>query len=310
MTNMRLDKYVLLKNPSLSRSKIQKMIKEGEILVNEKKAKCAQIVEEKDKIRIKKTKSDKKTLKEENLKIEVLYEDKNILVINKPAGIVVHPGEGNSHLQGTIVHSILNKISEELKKSKEDNKIQRPGIIHRLDKDTSGALIIAKTEFAFNFFIQQFKERKIKKEYVALVFGKPIHPEGKINSPIGRSLKNRKKMTIEETGKEAVTEYKVEKTMELEEGFFVSLLKIKIPTGRTHQIRVHMSAIGHPVVGDQIYGSQKLNKKFEEKVAIKRQFLHAKKITFILPEKKPTSKTKKTITAPLSKDLQDILRGL
>lgn len=306
MPNIRLDKYVLLETSFLSRTQIQNMIKTGKILVNGKKSKCSQIITKEDKVEIPTVKNQNEKIKKENINLEILYENKEYLVINKQAGIVVHPGEGKTHQKGTIVNAILDKISKKMLASKDKEQTKRPGIVHRLDKDTSGALIIAKTEFAYNFFIQQFKERKVKKEYIALIFGKPIHAEGKIDSPIGRSNKNRKKMTIGSTGKEAITEYETKKTIKIEENLCVSLVKIKIPTGRTHQIRVHFSAIGHPVVGDTIYGNKKLNEKFQEKFQIQIQFLHAEKISFVPPREK----SKKTITAPLPKEMNKIITTL
>lgn len=234
--------------------------------------------------------------------LNILYEDSSCMVIDKPAGIVVHPGEDGKHAGETVSDAILPKISKELCKS------DRPGIVHRLDKDTSGVLIVAKTLKGYENLVKQFKERQIHKIYLALVFGKLKYPEGIIDSPIGRNLNDRKKMWVqsEEFGKEAKSRYKVIKEFNVVNGVMASLIEVKIETGRTHQIRVHMSAIGYPVIGDAVYGKKKINAIFTKKFGLSRQFLHAHEISFVSP------KTKKTVSvrSELSDDLKEILEKL
>ncbi|MEK7127034.1 MAG: RluA family pseudouridine synthase [Patescibacteria group bacterium] len=234
--------------------------------------------------------------------LKILYEDASCMVIDKPAGIVVHPGENGKYVGKTISDAVLHKISKGLRKS------DRPGIVHRLDKDTSGVLIVAKTLKGYENLVQQFKERQVRKIYFALVFGKLKYPEGIIDSPIGRNLNDRKKMWVqsEEFGRKAVSQYKVVKEFNVANGIMASLIEVKIETGRTHQIRVHMSAIGHPVIMDSTYGKKKINVVFGKKFGLGRQFLHAHEISFIYP------KTKKTVLvrAELSDDLKDVLEKL
>lgn len=204
--------------------------------------------------------------------MEILYEDSGCFVVNKPAGVVVHPGEGGMHCGKTVVDIFAEKIEKGV------GAPGRPGIVHRLDKNTSGVLVIAKNEAAYNDLVAQFKEHAIEKIYLGLVRGKMENDEAIIDSPIARSYKDRKKMGVSRMGKEAVTEYKV-----LESYDGVSLLEVRIKTGRTHQIRVHMAAIGHPIVGDKEYGDKQLNREFEEKFGLERQFLHAVKLKFKSP---------------------------
>ncbi len=305
MENIRLDKYVTLKYPELSRAKVQRLIKEGGILVNGKKVKTAYILSENDDVFVnEKSLKDSvlgvSTLKAEHFELKILYEDESCFVIDKPAGMVVHPGEGETHLSGTVANAILSKVDPDA------GEKDRPGIVHRLDKDTSGALLIAKTKKAYDFFVSQFKEGKVGKEYVVLVFGEPSHSIGKIDSPIGRSLKDRKKMAVMREGRYAVTDYEVEKVFESYDEGVVSLLKVGIPTGRTHQIRVHMSAIGYPVVGDDVYGETRRNRKFKERFGLKRQFLHAQKISFVSPD----GDEKISVISSLPSELQRVLSSL
>lgn len=229
--------------------------------------------------------------------MRILYEDDSCLVVNKPANILVHPKEGEKDLKGTVIAAFLDKIQ------KNDFTDFRPGVVHRLDKDTSGVLLLAKNKSAYDDLVGQFKTRTIKKSYLALVRGIMQHKEAVIDSPIGRSLRNRKKMALVtlSLGKNAVSEYKV-----IKEFGNVSLLRVKIRTGRTHQIRVHMAGIGHPVVGDSIYGDKKFNKVFEEKFGLERQFLHAEMIKF----KSPDTKRLKTVSSKLPSDLETVLAKL
>ncbi len=284
----RLDKFLVSEFSNFSRSKVNKMIERGFVLVNGELVKAGYSLKKGDEIFIKDFFSEKQELKYEKMDLDILYEDKSCLVINKPAGISVHPGEGEFDNQKTILHGLLNKINQK------DFDKNRAGIFHRLDKNTSGALVVAKNIDSYKNLVQQFKNHKVKKTYIALVKGKMEYNEGIIDSPIGRSLRDRKKMAVVSLreGKNALTKYKVKKVFPLlggiykeEEKNFGSLLEIHLETGRTHQIRVHFSSIGHCVVGDTSYGDKKLNNYFKEKFGLDRQFLHAWKLSFVSPER-------------------------
>lgn len=298
----RLDKFLSIKCDDLSRSQIQALIKSGKIRLNGASAKANNILKDDDVITLP---IEEKVIQdlpkaEKELKINIVYEDSDCMVIDKPAGMVVHPAEGNT--TGTVVNMIIPHLDKEMLDG------ARPGIVHRLDKDTSGALLVAKNLMAYENLVGQFKARKVKKEYMTMVYGVPHHNKGVIDSPIGRDLKERKKMSIvsEKSGKKAVSIYEVVSKYRLENGKMVSLLKVEIKTGRTHQIRVHLTAIGHPVVGDGVYGNRSINKTFRENFDLKRQFLHAQTLAF----KSPATGKTVTVKVPLANDLQEILDKL
>ena len=267
LENMRLDTYLSKKNDNLSRTMIQKLIEEGQILVNGNKKKISYKVQIGDVIQIHIPEPKKTDIKAQNIPIEVIYEDDDILVVNKPKGMVVHPANGN--FDGTLVNAVMALCKESL--SGIGGKI-RPGIVHRLDKDTSGLLIIAKNDLAHIKMSEQIKDRKVKKIYIALVKGNVAENEATIDMPIGRSTKDRKKMAVRKDGKEAITHFKVINRYDK-----YTLLEIKIDTGRTHQIRVHMEKIGHPVVGDTVYSNGK------NEFGVVGQMLHAKSLDFTHP---------------------------
>ena len=266
----RLDSFVCEVCEKISRSLAQKLIDEERIKVNDASSKSSYKVKEKDVIFIPEdaTKTSSKELKAEDIPIEIIYEDEDILVVNKPKGMVVHPGSGVE--DGTLVNAILGK--HELSEGSEDF---RPGIIHRLDKDTTGALVIAKNNYAHEKIAEQIKNRETKKVYVALVKGIIKEEKGVIDMPIGRSTTDRKKMAVIKTGKNAYTEFKVLKRFE--EGY--TLVEVNLKTGRTHQIRVHMAQIGHPVVGDSTYSSGK------NPFGVTSQMLHSHILGFTHPTK-------------------------
>lgn len=266
----RLDAFIALKNENLSRTAVQRLIESEEILVNGKKQKISYKVSENDKVTINIPEAKEIDLKPQDIPVEIVYEDSDIIVVNKPKGLVVHPAIGNP--DGTLVNAIMNICKESL--SGIGGEI-RPGIVHRLDKDTSGLLIIAKNDDAHIHLSNQIKNREIKKIYIALVRGIIPENEATINMPIGRSQKDRKKMAVTKNGKEAVTHFKV-----LERFEKYTLLEIKIDTGRTHQIRVHMSEIGYPVVGDLVYSNGKND------FGVEGQMLHAKSLDFVHPRTK------------------------
>lgn len=287
-TKERLD-GVLAQNLKISRSQAQKWIKKGLIRVNKKSTKASRKVNRHDEIAYLRPRLVLSELKPEPIPLEILFEDKNLLVINKPAGMVVHPDETGHH-SGTVVHAALAH-AEQLSGI---GCIKRPGIVHRLDKDTSGVLMIAKNDTTHQKLCKLFYDRKVKKTYVTLVKGTPKSQSGRIEVPLSRSGTNRKKMAVSYQGRNAITKFEI-----LMNYGSVSLLKVNIETGRTHQIRVHLASIGHPVVGDPLYGDKKLNEKFN-KLGLKRQFLHAK-ILEIDDQK---------FTATLPQDLLKILKKL
>ena len=267
LENMRLDAYISSKETNLSRTNVQRLIEEGNILVNGQKKKISYKVQIGDNIEINIPEAKETTLKAENIPVEVIYEDNDIIVVNKPKGMVVHPANGNP--DGTLVNAIMAMCKGSL--SGIGGEI-RPGIVHRLDKDTSGLLIVAKNDLAHINMSNQIKDRQVKKIYIALVKGNINENEATINMPIGRSTKDRKKMAVRKDGKEAVTHFKVLKRYK-----DYTLLKVKIDTGRTHQIRVHMAEIGHPVVGDMVYS------KGKNEFGVEGQMLHAQSLDFKHP---------------------------
>ena len=288
--NKRIDNYLSEKNEDLSRVTIQRLIQEEKILVNGKKTKASYKVRKNDEITLEEEKPKEIELKAQDIPIEVVYEDKDIIVVNKPKGLVVHPANGNP--DGTLVNAIMAICKDSL--SGIGGEI-RPGIVHRLDKDTSGLLIVAKNDKAHINMSEQIKNHEVEKTYIALVKGIVKENEATINMPIGRSPKDRKKMAVVKTGKEAITHFKVLDRFYKEN---CTLLEVKIETGRTHQIRVHLSQIGYPVVGDTTYSSGK------NKWNIEGQCLHAKSLKF----KHPITGKEMFLEAKLPKYFEDIIK--
>ncbi len=263
--NQRIDVFVSEKLRS-SRNSVQKLITDGNIKVNEKEIKANYRVKIKDIIKITVPPPELFAVEAEDITLDIVYEDKDLAVINKAQGMVVHPGPG--HYSATMVNGLMYHI----KSLSTINGPMRPGIVHRLDKDTSGLMLIAKNDRAHIFLARSLKEHSINRIYYALVDGNISKDEGEINAPLGRSEKDRKKRTVRvKKGKEAVTNYWV-----VERYQKYTLLKLKLKTGRTHQIRVHMKHIGHPVVGDYVYGR-------EDKFALQGQLLHSKILGFVHP---------------------------
>ena len=269
---------------------IQRLINDGKIIDNGKKKKASYNVQNGDKIKIEEEKPKEIELKAQNIPLEVLYEDNDIIVVNKPKGMVVHPANGNP--DGTLVNAIMAICKGSL--SGIGGEI-RPGIVHRLDKNTSGAIIIAKNDKAHIALSNQLKNHEIKKTYFALVRGIVKESNATINMPIARSKNDRKKMAVDKNGKEAITHFKV-----LERFDDCTLLEVNIETGRTHQIRVHLSHIGYPIIGDDVYSNGK------NRWNVKGQCLHAKSLDF----KHPITGKQIHIEAPLPKYFTDILKEL
>ena len=264
----RLDSYIASNIDGITRATVQRLLDEDNILVNSKKAKNSYKVRQGDIIEINIPEVKETSIEPQDIPIEVVYEDNDIIVVNKPKGLVVHPANGNP--DGTLVNAVLNICKDSLSGIGGE---KRPGIVHRLDKDTSGLLIVAKNDQAHLNMSEQIKDRKVTKKYIALVKGIINEDEATISMPIARSKKDRKKMAVDKDGKEAVTHFKVLKRYNNK----YTLLEIKIDTGRTHQIRVHMSQIGHPVVGDEVYSNGK------NEFGVKGQMLHAKSLDFCHP---------------------------
>lgn len=288
--NKRIDSYLSSINEELSRVAIQRLIDKEKVLVNGKKIKHSYKVQENDKIILEEEIPQEIELKAQDIPIEIIYEDNDIIVVNKPKGLVVHPANGNP--DGTLVNAIMAICKDSL--SGIGGEI-RPGIVHRLDKDTSGILIIAKNDKAHINLSEQIKNHKVKKTYIAIVRGIVKENEATINMPIGRSTKDRKKMAVVKNGKEAITHFRVLKRNEKEN---ISVLEVNIETGRTHQIRVHLTEIGYPIIGDTTYSSGK------NKWGIKGQCLHSKSIEF----KHPVTGKIMLLEAPIPEYMKELMQ--
>ena len=286
----RLDAYIAGQDEEITRTSAQRLIEQGLILVNGKKQKVSYKVSSGDVITVEEVEAQEIELKAQDIPIEIIYEDEDIIVVNKEKGIVVHPGNGNP--DGTLANAVMEKCQGTL--SGIGGKI-RPGIVHRIDKDTSGLVIIAKNDKAHINLSEQIQAREVKKTYIALVRGLVKENEATINMPIGRSTKDRKKMAVTKNGKEAITHFKVIKRYA---GY--TLLELIIETGRTHQIRVHLSQIGYPIVGDTVYSNGK------NPFNVEGQMLHAAKLKF----KHPVNEEEIEVQAPLPEYFKNVLEEL
>ena len=290
VNNERLDSYISKSNLDLSRSMVQKLIKENRVFVNGKNEKESYKIKVNDNITIQIEEPKSSKLEAQDIPLNIIYEDNDIIVINKPKGMVVHPGNGNP--DNTLVNAVLAHCKGSL--SGIGGEI-RPGIVHRIDKDTSGLIIVAKNDKSHINLSEQIKNHEVTKIYTALVKGNISEDEATIDMPIGRDKKDRKKMSVTREGKEAVSHIKVVKRY----GNY-TLIRVKIDTGRTHQIRVHMAKIGHPVVGDEVYSSGK------NEFGVKGQMLHST----ILKFKHPISGKEIMLEAPLPQYFEDVLSKL
>ncbi len=286
-SGIRLDKFVSTLYPAFSRTYLQKLVTEGLVKVNGKVVKPGIKLNRDDKVEVTIPSPPASTLSPEAIPIKIVYEDKDLLVVDKPAGLTTHPSPGQSR------HTLVNAILSYFPRLAEMGDSLRPGIVHRLDKDTSGLIIIAKNTPAQLNLVNQFRTRSVSKTYLTLVKGHLTPERGIIEAPIGRDTADRKKMAVVTGGRPARSEYKVVKYFK-----DYTLLEVKPETGRTHQIRVHLSAIGYPVVGDRVYGG---------KVPfLERQFLHAYRLSFNLPSTEERVEFKSDLPEDLERTLKSI----
>ena len=288
----RLDRLLAASLPEFSRTRLQSLIRQGRVTVGGEEAmRPGQMVEPGSEVNIRVPDPVPSDLTAEDIPLEVVFENEDVVILNKAAGMVVHPAAG--HESGTLVNAMLAH----------DPKMHgiggeaRPGVVHRLDKDTSGLILMAKTDAAMSWMREQFQDRAVQKTYLALVDGAPPSPTGRIDAPIGRAPNNRKLMSVrpEGKGRSAITEYFTEEKLRNH-----TLLRVHPITGRTHQIRVHLAFLGCPVVGDMVYGRK------DPSIEIARHFLHAWKLSVLLPGRT----TPEEFSAPLPRDLSQVLEAL
>jgi len=287
----RIDKWISNTLQSLSRSYIQKLIKENNVLVNGRSQKASYRLKADDEIRFQIPDASEPSILAEDIPLSILYEDEDILIVDKPKGMVVHPAPG--HYSGTLVNAVMFHCKDGLSGI---NGILRPGIVHRIDKDTTGSLIVCKNDTAHQLIASQLKEHSITRKYRAIIHGRLPEEEGRIDAPIGRDEKDRKKMAVnKKNGKPAVTHYRVLKSFRE-----YSYIECSLETGRTHQIRVHMASIGHPILGDTVYGDRRTNYHLEG------QTLHAMTIGL----KHPSTGEYLEVSAPLPAYFEHLLEIL
>lgn len=311
---VRLDVYLTSHVENATRNKVQEAIKNGEITVNGAPVKVSYSIQPNDSIEVHLNRPDPPDVKAENIPLDIVYEDEYLLVVNKPAGMVTHPAYKN--YSGTLVNALMHHTSDlsDLHPAEEidgESVRTRPGIVHRLDKDTSGLLVVAKDETTHQKLAKQFAAKTSEREYNAIVWGRFAQPTGTIDAPLGRSKSDRKKVAVIKDGKHAVTDYEV-----IEQFENLAFLRLHLRTGRTHQIRVHLAHIHHPVFGDDTYGGRenaagsivgKKNAEMKNLLAmIPRQALHAKKLGFIHPRTKHMMRFESDLPA----DMTSVLRKL
>lgn len=288
----RIDKYLADIFTDKSRSYIQGLIDEKNVLVNDKIIKCNYKVKYLDKVKVLLPEPIVLEVEAEDIPLDILYEDSDVIVVNKPQGMVVHPAPGNYN--GTLVNALLYHCKD----LSTINGVIRPGIVHRIDKDTTGILVVAKNDEAHRFLSEQLKNHSMKREYYALVEGRLKDDSGTIDKPLGRNKKDRLKIGIVPDGRRAVTHYNV-----IERYDSSTLVKCVLETGRTHQIRVHMASIGHPLVGDPLYGFKK------QKYKLDGQMLHAKTLGFIHPKTKEYMEFTSDLPAQFSELLEKLRKS-
>lgn len=288
----RIDKCISSLVDTISRSYIQKLMKEEKIFVNGKSVKANYKVKVEDEIVFCLPEATELGIEAENIPLDILYEDKDLIIVNKPKGMVVHPAAG--HNQGTLVNALMYHCGQDLSGI---NGVMRPGIVHRIDKDTTGSLIVCKNDFTHQSIAAQLKEHSLNRKYHGICYGRIKEEEGTIDRPIGRHPNDRKKMAVmEKNGRDAITHYKV-----LESFSQYTYIECTLETGRTHQIRVHMASIGHPLLGDEVYGGNR-----KTPFSLQGQTLHAKSLTLIHPR----TGEKLEIDAPLPEYFEKILQRL
>lgn len=310
VSNTRLDKYLSERLPEFSRSRIQTLIQQGYITQQGKAiTDASNKVKPGEKFHIVIPQAEPSHMVAQDIALDIIYEDEDLIVINKPAGLTVHPAPGNR--DGTLVNALLAHCGDSLSGI---GGVERPGIVHRIDKDTTGLLVVAKNDAAHNALSEQLATRTLKRTYRALCWGRPTPVNGTITGNIGRSISNRQKMAVvKKGGKPAATHYKT-----LQDMGIVSLMECNLETGRTHQIRVHFLHIGHPLVGDETYGAstesrlransmKQLRQPAKDTLlSFKRQALHAHRLAFIHPR----TKLMLEFTAPLPDDMQKLIAAL
>jgi 23S rRNA pseudouridine1911/1915/1917 synthase len=290
----RLDTFLHERLPEFSRSRLQSWIKDGYVLLDERASRASYLLRGAENIAVRPADLPPLKAEAEDLPVKVLYEDADVIVVDKPAGMVVHAGAG--HSSGTLVNALLHHFGSLSAGSGDD---LRPGIVHRLDRDTSGVLVVARTDKAHQALAAQFRDRTVEKIYLALVHGRMKQAQGRIMSPIARDPVRRTRMTAKlASGRSALTDYRT-----LEEFEKLSLLEVRIGTGRTHQIRVHLASIGHPVVGDRLYGAPA---QVAGVPVLGRFFLHAHRLSFT----SPSSGERITVESPLAPELAAFLSTL
>jgi len=294
----RLDAWLARQLPALSRSRLQGLIEDGHVRLDGARARPSARLRPGQAVRVDVPAPVPAEPQPEDIPIAVVYEDAHLLVVNKPAGLVVHPGAGTS--RGTLVNALLGHVHD----LSGVGGVLRPGIVHRLDRGTSGLLVVAKDDETHRSLVRQFAGRTVEKEYLALVLGSPARPSGEIDSPIGRDPVHRQKMSVRAPrGREARTSWRVEERFD-----GAALLRVRIHTGRTHQIRVHLASIGHPVAGDAVYGgkrtlSSRRAAAREAYASLDRPALHAARLAFT----HPATRERLTFEAPLPADLESVL---
>jgi 23S rRNA pseudouridine1911/1915/1917 synthase len=296
---VRLDTFLAAQIEGWSRARLQKLIENEDVLVNGKVSKPSYKLREGDEVEIELTAPTTTGFAPENIPIDIVYEDETIVVVNKPAGLVVHPAGGTP--SGTLANALAFHFQQ-----LPNADSVRPGIVHRLDRDTSGLLVVAKTEAALENLSDQFRDRSVFKSYVALVHGRVLSNSGKIDQPLARDRANRTRMAVIRGGRGALTLYRVRRSFQR-----FTLLDVELKTGRTHQIRVHLAWLKHPVVGDETYGAGRDNTIQDAQLRarirnLKRHFLHAQKLAFTHPETKEVVK----FESPLPADLSEFLLNL
>ena len=295
VSKQRLDLFVLEHVTGLSRTQVQTLIREGQITVDGKIEKTGFKFKGGETVNVTIPTIEETTLEPEDIDLEIIYEDDDLAVINKPAGMVVHPGIG--HDTGTLVNAILGRYPELAEMFDDLDTENRLGIVHRLDKGTSGLIVVARNKASLLHLMNQFQERTVEKQYLALLENAPKSPVGRVEAPIARDPRQRKRMWVDRDGKPAITEFTI-----IDDHYQGgrAMVKLNLLTGRTHQIRVHMAFIGCPVVGDSIYGRRK------QRLKLKRQFLHAAELAF----DHPTTGERLAFSSPLPDNLQNILDKL